>query len=222
MSDRPSIFITGARAGLGEEFARQYREAGWHVIAPTRTEMDVTDETSIDNYIGQIGDLPIDVLINNAGIRSVDSSACKLGHFTRDGWLPSLLTNVIGPALVTQRLLPNLRLGRQKKIISLSSRLGSLAGGGGSNSGGGGSSYYAYRVSKTALNQINRCFSLDLASEGFTCVALSPGWVTTRMGGVGASISPQQSVERMRFLVESLTPQSNGCFLEHDGSSIPW
>jgi NAD(P)-dependent dehydrogenase (short-subunit alcohol dehydrogenase family) len=222
MTSQPSVVVTGARAGLGEEFARQYRAAGWRVIAPTRTDMDVTDERSIDRYARQFDEEPIDVLINNAGIRSTTPDACTLGNFTRDGWLPSLLTNVIGPVLVTQRLLPNLRQGKQKRIVFLSSRLGSFAVGGGSNTAGTDSSYYAYRVSKTALNQITRCVAIDLAPEGFICVALSPGWVATRMGGAAASTTPTESVAKMCVLISKMERLHNGTFLDADGRTLPW
>ncbi|MDF2114194.1 SDR family NAD(P)-dependent oxidoreductase [Roseiarcaceae bacterium H3SJ34-1] len=218
----PTVFITGARTGLGQEFASQYGAAGWKVIAPTRSDMDVTDNKSIQAYVASLDGAPVDLLINNAGVRSTEPAACKLGAFTLDAWLPSLAINAVGPALVTQSLVENLKKGEQKKVVTLSSRLGSIAGGGGSNSGGSGSSYYAYRVSKSAVNQVNRCLSIDLGPFGFTCVVMNPGWVKTKMGGAGASMSPQDSVEALRGLIAQLDPSRNGQFLEVDGTVLPW
>lgn len=222
MSRKPTVFITGARAGLGEEFARQYRRNGWQVIAPTRSEMDVTDRTSIDSYASGLGEAPIDVLINNAGVRMTDPSACLLGSFTLEGWLPTLAVNTVGPALVTQALLPNLQRGAARKIVTLSSRLGSIMAGNGANSGGGGSSYYAYRASKSAMHQVNKCLGVDLGPQGFICVLLSPGWVRTAMGGDQALLSPSESVARMRLVIEQLTTAQNGKFVDCDGVDIPW
>jgi len=218
----PTVFISGARTGLGQEFASQYRADGWRVIAPTRGDMDVTNNQSIEAYVAALDGAPVDVLINNAGVRSTEPAACKLGSFTLEAWLPSLTINAVGPALVTQSLVENLKKGEQKKVITLSSRLGSLSSGGGSNSGGSGSSYYAYRVSKSAVNQVNRCLSIDLEPFGFTCVVMSPGWVKTQMGGAGASLTPQASVTALRKLITGLDPSRTGQFIEVDGTILPW
>jgi NAD(P)-dependent dehydrogenase (short-subunit alcohol dehydrogenase family) len=136
--------------------------------------------------------------------------------------MPTLATNVIGPALVTQAVLPLLRRGAQRKIVFLSSRLGSLEAGGGGNSGGGGSSYYAYRVSKTAVNQLGRCLAIDLGPEGFICALLDPGWVRTPMGGAQAALAPEESVAKMRKLIAGLEASDNGRFISLDGETVPW
>jgi NAD(P)-dependent dehydrogenase (short-subunit alcohol dehydrogenase family) len=218
----PTVFITGARTGLGEEFARQYRGDGWQVIAPSRSAFDVTDRESIESFVRGLDGTPIDLLINNAGVRMVDPSACTLGSFTLEGWLPTIAVNTVGPALVTQALLPNLIHGAGKKIVTLSSRLGSIEAGGGTNSGGGGSSYYAYRASKSAVHQVNKCLSVDLAPLGFICALLNPGWVRTGMGGEQAVLSPGESVVRMRRIIEQLTPAQNGKLVDCDGTILPW
>ncbi len=218
----PTLFITGAAGGLGLEFVRQYREAGWTIIAPTRADMDVTDRNSIEAYVAKLGDVAVDVLINNAGMRNATPQASQLGAFTAEGWMPTLATNVIGPALVTQAVLPLVRRGAQKKIVLLSSRLGSLAAGGGGNSGGGASSYYAYRVSKTAVNQLGRCLAIDLGPEGFICALLDPGWVRTPMGGAQAALTPEESVAKMRKVIAGLEATDNGRFISLDGETVPW
>ena len=218
----PTLFITGSGGGLGREFLRQYTEAGWNAIAPTRAKMNVTDSDSIEAFVSELRIESIDLLINNAGIRNTAAAASRLGHFTREAWLPTLETNVLGPALVTQALLPLLRRGVQKKVVTLSSRLGSLGAGGGANSGGGAASYYAYRVSKTAVNQLNKCLSVDLGPEGFICTLLDPGWVRTAMGGADASLEPDDSVRRMRALIDMLEPVHNGRFLTLSGADLPW
>lgn len=218
----PTVFITGAGGGLGREFTRQYAQAGWRVIAPARAEMDVTDEVSIGAFVAGLGDVGVDVLINNAGIRNPAPAASRLGAFTRDAWLPTLVTNVIGPALVTQAVLPLLRRGSGKKVVTLSSRLGSFAHGDGSSSGGGSSSYYAYRVSKTAVNQVNRCLAIDLGPEGFVCAVLDPGWVQTPMGGARATLLPEDSVTKLRAVIDKLKPEDNGRFLSLSGEVMAW
>jgi len=218
----PNVLITGAGGGLGLEFVCQYRAAGWQVIAPTRSDMDVTDANSINAFVQRLGPMPIDLLINNAGLRNPAPEASTFGALTRTAMEETFACNSIGPALVTQALLPLLRLGQSSKIVILSSRLGSLAAGDGKNSGGGGASYYAYRISKTAVNQLARCLALDLVEENMICALLDPGWVRTKMGGETATVSPQNSVTRMRTIIEALRPEDNGRFIALDGQTVPW
>jgi NAD(P)-dependent dehydrogenase (short-subunit alcohol dehydrogenase family) len=92
--------------------------------------------------------------------------------------------------------------------------MGSIA----QNSGG----WIPYRTSKAALNMAWNCLALEAKPAGVAVVALSPGWVKTRMGGAGAEISTQESVGDMRKLIERLTIDDTGKFLRRNGSELPW
>jgi len=100
------------------------------------------------------------------------------------------------------------------KLVYLSSKMGSIA----DNSGGG---IYIYRTSKTALNQVIKSLSIDLAGEGLLVAALHPGWVQTDMGGPGADIDTLTSVTGMRSVIENLDASGSGGFFNYDGSIIP-
>jgi NAD(P)-dependent dehydrogenase (short-subunit alcohol dehydrogenase family) len=63
---------------------------------------------------------------------------------------------------------------------------------------------------------------MDARRDGVTAVALSPGWVKTRMGGAGAEISAEESVRGMRKLIDRLMIDDTGSFLRRDGSELPW
>lgn len=227
-TDAPrTVLITGANRGLGLEFARQYAAAGWNVIGTARrpetaeelrslevrvVQLDVTDPESIDRMGRELGRQPIDLLINNAGIfpRVSRLDETDFGDVSR-----TLEVNTIGPMRVTRALLPNLHAGRGKKVVSITSGLGSIA----ENTGG---RYYGYRESKAALNMFTRSLAAELRSEGFTCVVMSPGWVRTDMGGPNARLSPAQSISGMRAVIDRLTPADSGTFWNHDGSTLRW
>ena len=102
--------------------------------------------------------------------------------------------NTYGPLRVTQALLPNLQAGEKKTVVQISSVMGSIA----QNRGG----YYSYRASKTALNQLNKSLSIELGRQGFTCVALHPGWVQTDMGGPQAKLTIDESVNGLADVLE--------------------
>ena len=79
-----------------------------------------------------------------------------------------------------------------------------------------------YRSSKAGLNMVVKCLSATLAERGITVVALSPGWVSTDMGGAEADLAPPDSIGKMRRVIDRLTQADNGRFYNHEGEERPW
>ena len=226
-NDKGVVLVTGANRGLGLEFVTQLKELGYEVIGTTRKpekanelkatgarveQLDVADEASVASLANRLRDQPIDILINNAGmLNRADSSLDTLDF---DVMERSFQVNSLGPLRVTQALLPNLKAGNKKTVISITSRLGSIE----LSTGG----LYSYRTSKTALNQINKIMSSELAAQGFTCVVMHPGWVRTDMGGANATLSKPESISSMLKVIQNLTTESNGKFFNYNGEELPW
>ena len=99
-------------------------------------------------------------------------------------------------------------------VVNITSGLASIEG----NSGG----FYGYRESKAALNMFTSSLAAELGPEGFTCLALHPGWVRTDMGGANANLSPEESVSSMRAVLGELTVEDNGRYLGYDGTEVAW
>ncbi len=224
-----TVLVTGANRGLGLEFARQYAATGWTVIATAREpmgaddlraigqgirieELDVADPASVASLAARLKDEPIDLLINNAG---VGAGGRSLADVKPDDYERVIQVNAIGPMRVTQALLPNLKAGKGKMVVSISSGLGSIA----NNTGGG---YYGYRESKAALNMFMRTLAAELKDDGFICIAMSPGWVKTDMGGPDAQLTPEQSISGMKKVIDSLKAEDSGKFWNHEGKIVPW
>jgi NAD(P)-dependent dehydrogenase (short-subunit alcohol dehydrogenase family) len=228
MTDRPLTYVvTGANRGIGIAFAKTLSERGDHVIATARhpesarelarlgvrvESLDVAEDESVAQFGRRLAGEPIDVLINNAGIGEAGPGLDRLK--TRD-LQQTYRVNAIGPVAVAQALLPNLRAGRRRLLVNMSSGLGSIS----RNEEGG---WYAYRASKAALNQSTRTMAAELRNEGFTCVVVCPGWVQTEMGGHGAPISPEESVTAILRLIDRLTPSNTGRFFDRHGKEVPW
>ncbi len=221
------VVVTGSSRGLGLEFCRQLKSLGAEVIATARdpkkaidlralqlrTEpLDVTSEASVAAFAERLGDEPLDMLINNAGVGGAGNGIASLDFATLETFFD---VNSLGPLRVTRALLPHLRRGKGRRIIHVSSKMGSVS----DNSEGG---YYGYRASKAALNMFHRCLAAELAGQGFVCVALHPGWVRTRMGGNRAPLSVQSSVSGMLSVITHLRRRDNGRFLDYTGSRVPW
>ena len=130
-------------------------------------------------------------------------------------WESVLKVNAISPLLLTQQIISNLRSGRARKLVYVTSKMGSI-----DDNRGGGS--YIYRSSKTALNSVVRSLSVDLREEGFSVAVLHPGWVRTDMGGPNGLIDVTTSVSGMMSVIEGLSPAGSGQFFNYDGSIIPW
>jgi NAD(P)-dependent dehydrogenase (short-subunit alcohol dehydrogenase family) len=230
----PSVLITGANRGLGLEFARQYAAAGWRVYAGCRAPaaaeplralagasggrlslhaLDVRDRGGIRALAAELSGAPIDVLVNNAAIWGTPGQG--LGELDDRVWAEVLDVDLLGPVRVTEAFLEHVARSERKAIVALSSRLGSIAG----NDSGG---RYMYRSAKAGLNAVVRSLALDLASRGVTCVALTPGWVRTDMGGPQAPLSPEDSVAGMRRVIDRLDLAQSGRFLAYDGSPVAW
>jgi len=222
------VLITGANRGLGFEFARQYSAAGWKVIGTARKpatatdlkdlgvrvlQLDVADAQSVAAMAAALADEPIDLLINNAGMANRDGMDFETMDFNAVERV--LAVNTIGPMRVTRALLPNLRAGKGKQIVHVTSGLGSIE----ENTGGG---YYGYRESKAALNMFNRSLAWNYKDEGFTSVVMSPGWVRTDMGGPEANLSPEESITGMKKVIDGLTIEDTGSFQSWDGTNRAW
>lgn len=224
---KPTVLITGANRGLGLEFARQYHEAGYDVIATAREpdaadelnglgvrieQLDVTDAASMESLCERLGEMQLDILINNAGI---GGPATSIADADLDMVERIIQVNTIGPMRVTQALLPALRKGDRKIIVNITSAMGSIA----RNTRGIG---YGYRESKAALNMFTRSVANELRDEGFRCITMSPGWVKTDMGGPNARLTPAESIGGMIKVIDGLTAQDSGEFFTHNGERLPW
>ena len=226
----PSVLITGANRGLGLEFTRQYAADGWRVFAACRDPagakdlaavegdvsaetLDVDDGPQVAALANKLSGQPIDVLINNAGIYGPkDVTRDTVGY---DAWGQVFRTNAMSPLAVSAAFAANVAQGGQKKIITLSSIMGSIA----ENDSSGD---FIYRSSKAAVNAVMKSLAGDLKSEGITVAVLHPGWVRTDMGGPDAAIEAPESVTGMRAVIAGLKESDSGRFLNYDGTEIPW
>ena len=217
----PSVLITGANRGIGLEFARQYSDDGWDVVATARqtspelealkVRVEQLDMRDLDR-VATLGERldSLDLLIANAGTYGPRSPR---NAEEGDDWLETFAVNTVAPYLLAQSVLP-LIAGAGSKLIAITSKMGSIE-----DNGSGG--YIAYRSSKTALNSAWRSLAIDNRGK-VICAVLHPGWVQTDMGGPNATLTSAESVSRLRRLIDTLGPAQSGKFYNHDGREYPW
>jgi len=226
-----TVFITGANRGLGLEFVKEFMGKNYEVIATCRVlkssddlgklaksnstiqsyQLDVSNTKNIRELAVHLKNKPIDILINNAGIYRSGS----FSSVNKDSWVESFVTNTIGPYEVIEKFLPNILQGHEKKVVSITSKMGSID----DNTSGGS---YIYRSSKTALNSMMRSLTHDLKSHDIATMTLHPGWVRTDMGGPGGWIDVKESVSGMIDQISNLSLQNTGQYIDYAGKPIKW
>lgn len=215
--------VTGANRGIGLELCKQLKEKGKQVVSVCRTSseelnalnvrviegIDVSEDTSIKRMLEEIGDVQVEILMNNAGILSLET----LEDMNFERISKQFEVNSIGPLRVTTALLPMMQEG--SKIALFSSQASSIT----NNTFG---SRYGYRMSKAALNMAGASLALDLKSKGIPVAIFHPGHVRTDMGGPLANLDSVDSVLGLLALMDKLSVQNTGTFWDYTGEVLPW
>ncbi len=230
-----SVLVTGANRGLGLELTKQYLNDGWDVIATSRTpnddielfnlknqysslrieKLDVTDHGNIKNLVKILSGVPIDIIINNAGILG-DPSKQQFGNLDFNNANNIFKTNTFAPLMIAEAFIDNIKLGNLKKIINISSIVGSIELTTGN--------IYFYRASKTALNMLMKNLSLHLKNQGIIIGLIHPGVVDTDMTARFniKKVSVNESVKGIREVIKNYTMKETGSFFDYKGNSLPW
>ena len=217
-----TILVTGCNRGIGLELVKQLQQRGDTLIAVCREPgealeasgariiagIDVADGDAVRRLREAVGDEPIDILINNAGILRRDA----FGSLDYDEMLEQYRVNALGPLRVTEALAGNLRDG--SKVAIVTSRVGSIE-----DNGSGGN--WGYRASKTAVNMIGTNLVHEFTPLGIAVALLHPGLVATDMTH-GTGIPPAESASGLIARIDELNLENTGTFWHAEGYVLPW
>ena len=187
-----TVLITGSDRGLGLEFARQYAAQGWDVIATARNpdgasdlkalaagnkkvvieKLDVSKDADVATLAVKYKGKPIDVLLNNAGVTGKTATQ-HFGSYNRKDFLEAMDVNAFGAIAVSQAFVENVAMSKQKKIVAITTTLGSIA-----NAARATAPFY-YRVTKSALNMSMQALGTELRPKGIIVAVCSPGAMDT-------------------------------------------
>lgn len=215
--------IVGGNRGIGLELVKQYQAAGHHVIAMCRTaskaltqigceiveNIDVSADALVHSIAGRVPVDSIDILIHNSGILEPDN----LNSIDFDSMRRHFDVNSLGALRTVLGLQSKLTNGSKVGIVS--SRVGSIDDNSGSNN-------YAYRVSKTAVNMVGKCLSIDLKDAGVAVALLHPGYVRTQMTGNNGLIDANEAARGLIKRMEELSLDTTGIFVHSSGEVLTW
>jgi len=223
--------ITGASRGIGLELVRQLLARGDEVDACLRDpdgaselrglespklhvhRLDITAADTVAALARELGDAAIDLVVNCAGVYGGSKQSLRGVDFADA--MATYDTNALGALRVSLALLPHLRRGTAKKLVHVTSGMGSIADNGTGN-------FYAYRMSKAALNMMARTLAVDLRSDGIISFVINPGWVKTDMGGPSAPTEVGDSVRGILRAIDGATLADSGEFLNWRGGRYAW
>lgn len=235
-----NVLVTGGSRGIGLEFTRQYLKKDCRFYAASRNpgnsrelqqlkaaygahllilQVDVGHEESRrDLYQALSAEAEkLDVVINSAGVLSGNEEFCHpFGELRQEDLCKTLLINSVAPLMVVEGVLPFLKNGTNPVVVNISSDNGSI-----SRKIHAGK--YGYSASKAALNMNTKILSVELRDLGILVVSLHPGWVKTSMTrNENAPLEPSESIGGMMRVIESLSMEDTGRFLDWKGNEIPW
>lgn len=217
-----TIIITGASSGIGKATAKHFAEKGWKVAATMRKpenenelaqtnninlyQLDVTDQTSIDNATKQILNEyeTVDVVLNNAGY----GLAGPFEAASREQIKRQFDTNVFGLMEVTRAFLPHFRANNAGLFLNVSSIGGRIT-----------IPYISlYHSTKWAVEGFTEALAYELGELGIQVKLIEPGAVSTDFGGRSLDMAmPDNLPEYMPGVQKYMTARANGTW--PDGST---
>ena len=236
-----TAFVTGADRGLGLAFCSGLLERNWRVFAgqylpgwPELSEL-------ADQYPGLLDIVPLDVasiesaraaaqavasrvdhidmLINNAGVNTQTKERKISEPQDYDEYQRLYNINAVGPMRVVEAFLPLMEQGNLKRLCFVSSEAGSITR-------CYRVSWYAYTMSKAALNRGVKVMFNDLRPEGYTFRVYHPGWVQSYIGGTKnteADLTPEESaLAGLELFINPLPDEDYLSMLDWQGEEWPW
>jgi NADP-dependent 3-hydroxy acid dehydrogenase YdfG len=199
-----TAIVTGASFGIGRAIATLLSESGFNVIAVARSRdeikglsdehkhissyvLDITDEIEVSKFIDSLGDIEIDLLVNNAGGGATNQ---KVHNDILEKWRQAYEINVVAAVNLSRLVIPNMIKNKDGHIIFITSTCGHFVYPGGSG----------YTVSKHAEVALAELLRMELIGTGIRVTEIAPGNVNSRGDGdANNSLSPNDVAEAVKW-----------------------
>jgi 3-oxoacyl-[acyl-carrier protein] reductase len=186
-----TVLITGASRGIGKATKEIYEKNGWEVIAPTRSEMDLSDPESVIGYCDDLikKDIKISAIVNNAGINEIN----EIDNVPYDEMRLMLQVDLESPIIILNKLIPLMKAQERGRIVNIGSIWAVVSKPGRA----------MYSAAKNGMHGITNALALELGPHGILVNTVCPGFTLTELtrknntdDGI-ASISAGIPVRRM-------------------------
>jgi NAD(P)-dependent dehydrogenase (short-subunit alcohol dehydrogenase family) len=166
MNEPLTALVTGASRGIGRLIADKLKTEGYHVLTPTRSELDLLSDESIDTYVKKVSK-DVDLLVNNAGINPLANTT----ELSDQDISETMQVNLIGPLRLTCGIIPSMIAKNYGRIVNTSSIWSAVTM----------PRRTIYSISKSGLNAMTRSLAVELAGYNILVNAVAPGYVNTEL-----------------------------------------
>ena len=186
--------------------------------------IDIENENSVQNAAKSVEEINFDEIIIASGLLHTNEFGPEksIKDLKADNILKILNVNTVGPAIIGKHFLPLLNKNNKSVMAFLSARVGSIS----ENKLGG---WYAYRASKSALNQIIKTFSIELkrTNPKAIIIGLQPGTVDSELSAPfkrsvskNKLFSAEYSASQLIGVIERVDESSSGNLISWEGEII--
>lgn len=216
-----TVLLTGASRGIGKAIFDKLSSEGYEVIAPIRAELDLSDKKSVYKYIKKIGKIPIDIIINNAGINFPKDT----GKLTEGDIEDHLNVDLVSPIRIINGLVDGMKKRRWGRIVSIASIFGTVAR----------HRQLLYASAKHGLVGMTKALALELGQFNILVNTVSPGFTDTELTKrnppaqnvrlateipLGRFAKPEEIAEVVSFLISDKNAYITGEDIVIDGGFI--
>ncbi|MBI5122328.1 SDR family oxidoreductase [Candidatus Roizmanbacteria bacterium] len=216
--NKKTAFITGAARGIGEAIYNKLKIENYKIVAPTRDELDLSNNTSMYRYIETHKNLKVDILINNAGI----NLPTWIDELTDENIEKHIQINLASPIKLISAFVPNMKKNKWGRIINISSIFGIVARG----------KQTMYTATKHGINGVTKALALELGPYNILVNSVCPGFTNTDLIKrnapeknallakdipLGRFAEPEEIAELVLFLISEKNTYINGQCLTIDG-----
>lgn len=223
-----NIIITGANSGIGLALTEKFIELDNKVFATYNKTNDnllklksnnlkicQCDQSQLDNIEklkDHVKDIPINIIINNAGIWGGKNQ--NFNKIDYENFLKTSNINAISILKLSELVLQHSIKNTLKSILNISSLYGSTE----HNTTGRD---YVYKGTKSMMNSFSKNLSIDLKRDyGVNVFSICPGSVKTKLNPGGILKPKIAALNIINILVEA--DKHNGKFIDLNKNELPW
>ena len=159
--------VTGASRGIGKEIALLFEEKGYEVYKPTRKELDLCSEDSVEEYIKKNKNITFDVIVNNAGINDINN----IDEITDEEIKNMLQINLVSPIKLLRGFIGNMKQQKYGRIVNIGSIWAVVSKSGRS----------IYSATKNGIHGITNTLAVELAPYNILVNTVCPGFTMTEL-----------------------------------------